>query len=331
MTKSKAPNKFHILNLVFSVSLVLSVFNLAFAPSASADDASTITAIPPRLELNIKPGETIRTQVKVRNESSNTQTYSITLTDFVVTDDSGTPIPILSDINTKYAASKWVITPDLIPVDSKKTQYVNLTITAPKNAAPGGHYALLTYSPYSGIKPGDMKKTGSLIGQQTGTILYLTVPGTIKQNAQITRFRTDKFNEMGPVEFEIKVKNLSDIHLSPKGKLVIKDFLGTVVSTQEVTMGNIFPNGLRSDSATWNKKWGYGKYQASLELAYGTAGGLLTATIFFWLFPIRLVTYILILIISLLSAILLVRNRQLRHQRDLEKEVEELKRELESK
>lgn len=312
---------FPLLFLLFTLST-----NLAYG-----QDSSTITAIPPRLELSIKPGETIKTQVKVRNESSYTQTYDITLTDFVVTDDSGTPIPILSDVNTKYAASKWIISPGLIPVDSKKTQYVNLTITAPKDAAPGGHYALLTYSPYSGTKPGDMKKTGSLIGQQTGTILYLTVPGDIKQNAQISRFRTDKFNEMGPVDFELKIKNLSDIHITPKGKLVIKDFLGTVVSTQEITMGNIFPNGLRSDSIVWNQKWGYGKYQANLELAYGTAGGLLTATIFFWLFPIRLVTYILILIISLLSAIILVRNRQLRHQRDLEKEVAELKKELESK
>lgn len=319
--KLKSALLFPLLFILFTLST-----NLAYG-----QDSSTITAIPPRLELNIKPGETIKTQLKVRNESSYTQTYDINLTDFIVTDDSGTPIPILSDINTKFAASKWITAPSLIPVDSKKTQYVNLTITAPQNAAPGGHYALLTYSPHSDNKPGDMKKTGSLIGQQTGTILYLTVPGVIKQNAQINRFRTDKFNEMGPVNFEIKVKNLSDVHIAPKGKLIIKDFLGKIVSSEELAMGNIFPNSLRSDSAIWNQKWGYGKYQANLELAYGTAGGLLTATIFFWLFPIRLVTYILILVISLLLAILLVRNKQLKHQRDLEKEVQELKKELENK
>lgn len=297
---------------------------------AYGQDSSTITAIPPRLEVNLKPGQTITTQLKVRNESSTTQIYDIQLTDFVIGDDSGTPIPVPVSFESKYSASSWISSPKLIPVDPKTAQIVNVTITAPKDAAPGGHYALLTYSPHTDNKPADMKKTGSMIGQQTGTIFYITIPGTIKQNALLTKFKTEKFNEVGPVNFDLQVKNLSDIHIAPKGKLVIKDFLGKVVATQEVSLPNIFPNSQRSSQAVWKQKWGYGQYQATLELAYGTAGGLLTSTILFWLFPIRLVIYTLVLIISILLSLIILKKRQSRKQQALEEEVKELKQEIET-
>ena len=76
-------------------------------------------------------------------------------------------------------------------------------------------------------------------------------------------------------------------------------------------------------------KWGWGKYRADLNLAYGTTGAVATATIFFWLFPIRLVIYSLVAIISILTIIILLNKRSQRHQGFLEKEVTELKKELE--
>ena len=312
---------FTFLFILFSLST-----NLTYA-----QNSSIITAIPPRLELEIKPGQTIKTQLKVRNETSTTQIYSVNVTDFIVSDDIGTPIPVTEKIAGRFASSSWIISPKTVPVDPKTTRYVNLTITAPKNAAPGGHYALLTYQPNGDLKPEELKKTGALIGQKTGTLIYFIVPGKINLSALISQFRTDKFNEYGPINFDIAVKNSSDIHLSPKGKITIKDFLGQTVSTVPVEMPNVFPETVRKITAQWKQKWGYGRYEATLDLVYGTSNTIISSTILFWLFPIRLVTYILVLIISLLSAIILVRNKQLRHQKDLEKEVIELKKELESK
>ncbi|KKT45823.1 MAG: hypothetical protein UW35_C0030G0001, partial [Candidatus Collierbacteria bacterium GW2011_GWF2_44_15] len=85
----------------------------------------------------------------------------------------------------------------------------------------------------------------------------------------------------------------------------------------------------RDFTAEWDQRWGYGRYRADLSLAYGTAGGILTSTIFFWLFPIRLVIYILVLIVSVLMVIILLNKKGRKHQEELEREVTELKRELE--
>lgn len=316
------------LKTALSLLLASSILHLGSQP-AYAQDSVSITAIPPRLEANVKPGQTINTTLKIRNESDSTQTYTINLTDFIVSDTVGTPIPVTQIIAGRYASSSWIKTPKIITVDSKTTQPVNITITAPIDAAPGGHYALLTYQ-LSDAKPSEFGRTGSVINPQTGTLFYITVPGNVTQSALISSFKTDKFHEFGPVNFDIQVKNNSDIHVAPQGKLVITDFLNNVVSTQTISMANIFPGSTRDAFAKWDQKWGYGRYSANLELTYGTAGTVINSTILFWLFPIRLVIYILVLVISLLSAIIIVKGRQSRHQHELEAEVEELKKELQN-
>lgn len=290
---------------------------------------STITAIPPRLILSGKPGETITTQLKVINGSDTAQNYTVAVQDFVVYDTAGTPIPVISSVSNRWSLASWVTTPDLIPVDAKTTQIVNLKIHVPLTALPGGHYAMITYMPNGDSKPGELKKTASLIGQRVGTLIYFTVSGPVKELVNITKFSIPKFSEYGPVGISGTLESLSDIHLSPQGSVTISNPLNSKVANIPVDFGNIFPETSRDFASSWNQKWGWGRYRADLNVAYGTTGAVATATIFFWLFPIRLVIYILISIISVLTIIILLNKRSKRHQEELEKEVRELKKELE--
>ena len=188
---------------------------------------------------------------------------------------------------------------------------------------------MVTYQPNGDIKPGELKKTGSLIAQRVGTLIYLNVNGPITQKANVMSFVTDKFHEQGPVNFSGSIQNMSDIHVNPTGTISIYNPLNQKVEDIKLEVGNIFPEVTRNFTSTWNNKWGWGKYRADLNLAYGTAGGLLTASIFFWLFPIRLVIYSLVAVVSILVAIILLNKRNKNHQEELEKEVNELKKELE--
>ena len=62
---------------------------------------STITAIPPKLQIEATPGDIIKTNIKVRNDSETSQIYSIYVNDFIVNDESGTPVPISENITSK--------------------------------------------------------------------------------------------------------------------------------------------------------------------------------------------------------------------------------------
>lgn len=317
--------------LFFSITIALAVATLSPSPLSlirKVNAQGVITAIPPRLDLKTDAGKTITADIKVRNDADISQLFTIDVQDFIVVDSIGTPIPVSSTTGSRWSLKNWISVPEMIPVDAHSTQVIRVTFKVPAAALPGGHYAMVTYQPHGDIKPGDLKKTGALVAQKVGTLIYLTINGPITQNATVTKFSTDKFHEQGPVNFNGAIRNLSDIHINPKGTISIYNPLNQKVTDINVDGGNIFPEVTRDFTSTWNQKWGWGKYRADLSLAYGTAGGLVTASIFFWLFPIRTIIYSLIAIISILIVGILLNKRNKKHQEELEKEVEELKQEL---
>lgn len=290
----------------------------------------TMTAIPPKVELKGDPGQTLTATLKVRNDSTQTQDFAITVEDFVVIDNQGTPVPVTTKADNRWSLANWITAPQDIPVDAGGLQIVNISVKIPLTALPGGHYAMITYTPDATTKPGDLKQTGNIITQRVGTLIYLTVSGPVTENASITKFSVPQFSEQGPINFTGTVSSLSDIHIDPKGTLTISDPMNSKVAVISIDAGNVFPETSRDFNAVWNQKWGWGRYKADLSLAYGTAGTIITATAYFWLFPIRLVIYALIAFISVLIIILVLNKRSQKHQQELEKEVQQLKAELEN-
>jgi hypothetical protein len=314
--------------ILLSGALIFSLF--LYAPQAGAIDQMTITAIPPKVELKGNPGQTLTATLKLRNDSIETQDFAVTVEDFVVIDKQGTPVPVTTKANNRWSLANWIVAPKEIPVDAGGLQIVNISVKIPMTALPGGHYAMVTYTPNADVKPGDLKQTGNVITQRVGTLVYVTVSGPVTEKASITRFAVPMFSENGPIEFNGTIESLSDIHVNPKGTITISNPLNAKVAEVKVDAGNIFPETSRDFTAVWNQKWGWGRYKADLSLAYGVAGSLITATVYFWLFPIRLVIYILIALISILTVIVILNKRSQKHQADLEKEVKELKEELQS-
>jgi hypothetical protein len=303
---------------------------LAFVFVPQAEAQLTTTAIPPKVELKGNPGQTLTATLKVKNDSTSTQNYAITVEDFIVIDSKGTPVPVATSVSNRWSLRNWITSPTVVPVDAGGIQIINVTIKIPMTALSGGHYAMLTYTPNAEAKVGDLKQTGNIITSRVGTLLYVTVSGPVNEKASITRFSAPKFTEMGPVEFSGTIESLSDVHVNPRGSIIIKNAFNAQVAEVIVDAGNVFPETQRDFTAMWDTKWGWGRYSADLTLAYGAAGKLLNATIFFWLFPIRLVIYILIAIISVLTIIMILSKRSQKHQEELEKEVKALKEELQS-
>lgn len=290
---------------------------------------STITAIPPRLEIEAEPGETIRQTIKVRNDTNSQQNFTVTVNDFIVDQETNTPIPLSENITSRWSLRKWVTSPKLIPVDAGQTQNVAISIRVPTTALPGGHYAMITYMPNGDIKPGEMRKTSTIIGQRVGTIIYVKIKGDIKEKATLRSFTAPKFTEKGPINFEGTLENNSDIHISPKGYILIKDILNNEVERINVNLGNIFPENSKSFTTQWNQKWGYGRYTAEINVVYGNEN-VVSGLIYFWLFPITGIIYSLLAIVSILVIIILLSKRSRKHQEELEEEVRKLQKEVEN-
>lgn len=329
MKPNTAPTKINKLaiNLFFGFCLL----TFCFPSFSRAQSALGLTAIPPRLEITVNPGQIVTKEIKVRNESNQEKTISTSSKDFIVTDNLGTPLQIENNdpSDNRWAASSWIqISPTRLKLKPGETKSLVITIITPEDALAGGHYAMILHTPNNQTI---ISQTGASIETNVGTLLYLTVSGNITENASIKEFSAPKFSEYGPINFKTIITNLSDLHITPAGSISIYNMLGSKTDQIELKNTNIFPYTSREFISTLKQKLLLGRYQAKLTAAYGTTGQVLAATIFFWVIPYKLIALLVAIIIIIILLLKLKKNTpplsptETPKVEELEKELEDLK------
>ena len=318
-------------SLLATSYLLIAISYLLLAKPLFAQVASNgLSAIPPRLELEVAANKANTQSIKVRNESSETKTIKISVRDFIVTDNKGTPnfIDNIDEAaNNRWAASSWIqLSQTSLTLKPGETKSLNLTVMPPENALPGGHYTAVVYSPETGSIGNN---TGASVQTNVGTLVYVTVPGDITQKAIVQSFSAPKFSEFGPIDFKATIKNSSDIHIQPVGAITIKNWFGGKTAQLNLEQTNIFPYTTRDFKNTLDKKWLFGRYQANLNAVYGTAGGLISATIFFWVIPWRLIILITAAIAIITTLIIIIKKKSKNNPKTTEGDVAQLEKELE--
>ena len=309
--------------------LLATSYSLLTSP-IQAQSVDGLSAIPPRLEITVNADGTNTQTIKVRNESSQEKSVAVSVSDFIVNDNLGTPTIInASEEDNRWAASNWIqVSPSNFKLKGGETKSLSLIVTPPANALPGGHYAMVIHSPDDQVSLLD--STGASIQTKVGTLVYITIPGDITQNAIIKNFSAPKFEEFGPIDFSTTIQNLSDIHIKPAGNITITNMIGMKSYVQFNKDGNnIFPGKTRDFENQLNKKWLFGRYKAELNTAYGTAGGIATAVVFFWVIPWRFLILVASAII-VIAAVLYTIKKKTGGQKDTEEKVDELEKELEA-
>jgi len=288
-----------------------------------------LTAIPPRLQLEVEPGEFVQETVQFRNEGDSTLYLSAIAKDFIVQDKAGTPNFVDREVSGRWAASSWIrLSPASFSVAPGQMVDITLSITVPPDAMPGGHYAGILYQATGKIPlVGGGVATGTGVNQIVGTLVYLTVEGPVTERALVTKFTAPRFLEFGPVPFTTELLNRSDLHIRPKGTIKVKNLLGQVKTTMALEERNIFPGASFLYQNTWDTKYLLGRYRADLVASYGTTGQVLMATLYFYVFPWKIALAVVLAVVIILLAVKLQRKRKL--EAELEEELEEVKAEKE--
>lgn len=309
--------------------LLLGLFLLP--KNSFAQSALGLTAIPPRLEITAKPGQVITKEIKIRNESKTEKTINTSTKDFIVTDDLGTPLQIENSdqSSNRWTASSWIqVSPSKFRIKPGETKSLIMTIITPDDALSGGHYAMVLHTPNTDIT---INQTGAAVETNVGSLVYITVPGDITENASIKEFSAPKFSEYGPINFKTVITNLSDVHITPAGSINVYNTFGFKTAQIKLDDTNIFPYTSREFLNTLNRKLMLGRYKAQINAAYGATGQLLTATIFFWVIPYKLIAIAIAIVVII---ILIIKTKSKKNTlpsnaapkvEELEKELEELK------
>ncbi|MGH7156870.1 MAG: hypothetical protein ACREGG_02045 [Candidatus Saccharimonadales bacterium] len=280
----------------------------ATTPPAATNSGQALEIAPPVITLTANPGQTLKTQILLRDISSSNLIVTSQTNDFVAAGEDGTPKVIL-DNNTPdpYSMRTWVVPPASLNLAPREIQPLSVTINVPATASPGGHYAVVRFT---GTAP-SLSGTGVSLSASLGALILLTVNGKITHNLSLASFtvskggKTGSIFQSGPLDFTVRLKNNGNVHELPVGQITIKDMFGKKLATTNVNLPpkNVLPSSIRKfdsslDSSVIGTKKLFGHYKATLTVTYAQ-NQKLTGTLSFWVIPYRLIAIIIVIIIAL--------------------------------
>ncbi|MBU0998660.1 DUF916 domain-containing protein, partial [Patescibacteria group bacterium] len=317
--------------------IVLSIiFLFSLSQKASFAQEGNIVVGPARQTVKIDPGTTKTLNIRFVNQSAVPLNGIFGVSDFIVTDEEGTPTFIDSlpgGFSTPYSASSWVTLPyQEITIPAKDFVTIQFKVEIPKDALAGGRYFGVYFEPGGKIEEKQeeiSKEVGTVIETRIAGLVYLKVSGPVTENAFISRFFAPIFMEYGPLPLQTQILNRGNYHITPTGVVTVKNMFGKIVEEQILKEQNIFPDAIRIYENYFGKKWMIGKYTYDLTATYGEGGQVLTASSYTWVFPYKLVIIITLAIIIIILATKNIWKTLKKKQEKLEEKLEEKIEELE--
>ncbi|MBD3252015.1 hypothetical protein GF380_06240 [Candidatus Uhrbacteria bacterium] len=285
------------------------------------NSAFATTVSPLLFEFEIAPGKSTQETISVINDSEQTQTYTLFVENFIASGEDGSQQYLHEEIPTGLAS--WVVVdePTVTIAPGERAEFPFL-VNVPNDAEPGGHYATVFFS--RGGASG--RSTGVGITEQVGVLLLVQVPGDIKEQANVESFRITNgmiLNRL-PAEFELRIRNTGSVHISPRGTLVVRNLLGSVVERLPANpnKSRILPNSIRRIQSGWAKtleekqggffaeltnEWNnfaIGKYTASIDVTYGSRQTALPdQRVSFWVIPWRILIVVILIIVAIIALV----------------------------
>ncbi len=282
---------------------------------ATATYASALTITPIRFEVKADPGQIVKEEVTLYNEHDTVEKLYVTYANFEATGENGNP----TFVDAKDDLGTWMSTPAVATIAPKSSQIVPLTISVPRDASPGGHFAAVFW----GTVPPNGNSNQVSIGAKTGVLVLLSVNGAVNVNGGIIEYGTKDHARVYtslPIAFYYRFQNNGGDRVKPTGNIVMKDMVGLTAARVpgNPVDGNVLPDSTRRIETVWQGKDGstpvsdadqgnfftkvgrewrnfaFGYYRANISLSYGTTNQVAVASLGLWVLPWHLTLFVLV-------------------------------------
>lgn len=212
--------------------------------------AQALTITPIRYEISGNPGETLKHEMTLVNESDKSQLYYVSFANFEAQGDSGSP----TFAEPKEGLGTWMTTAQsTVNLSAGQQKVVPFEIMIPKDATPGGYFAAIFWGTNPSAQAGEVS-----IGTKTGLLVLLSVNGDVTESAGLIDFQTqDKqwFYKKLPVGFQYRFSNQGGDRVKPVGTVNIYSILGWRVTKVNANQfdGNVLPGTTRKFIPEWSR------------------------------------------------------------------------------
>ena len=318
--------------------LLITICSLFFSfPALAQDNSLMMTLTPPLIKNNMNPGEKWMSTIKFVNNNKQDLIVYTEIQDFRSSPDGGVELIPIEESEGDGSQSgflrKWMQVQEgpftIAPFDSIEIPF---EIDVPETAEPGGHYATILV----GTKASDdLVGSGLSISSMISSLVLVNISGNVIEEGKIREFSTDKNYYKEPeVNFKLRFENTGNVHLQPKGNIVIQDMFGNekglIDINKDTTYGNVLPNSVKTWNFSWEGESGIfkmGKYNAVITIYYGEqAAEVDTRTFYFWYVDFKILGIILASILGFFLIIFLIIRLYIRRAiKQSQKEIEKFK------
>ena len=278
------------------ISLLSPAVTLAVQSSQQEETGQALEIAPPVLTLTGDPGQTLNTQISLRDVSSGALLVTGTVNDFTAGGEDGTP-KIITDENepNPYSIKSWIDPLPKLLLEPRQIENLPVTIRIPADAAPGGYFGVVRFT----ATAPELDSQGVSLSASLGALIFIRVNGEAKRSMAIEEFSVatpggtiKSMFESTPLVFVERIKNNGNIYEQPKGQIIIKDMFGKTIAGVNVNLDerNVLPQSIRKFEQTLDKsvlgnKRLFGKYTATLTMTYGDKKQTVTSAKTFWVIP----------------------------------------------
>jgi hypothetical protein len=299
----------------FIAGLVASLLLFSLAPVGAQDQqsGSGLSISPTVSQYTIKPGASDKLTITLKNTASGDITAQALVNDFKSDNKTGNP-QIITDTTqqTPQSIKDFVIGLKDVPLAKGEQKTLNITLQTQPNTPPGAYYGVIrfkavpagTSTPTNG---GEVALTASV-----GTIVLITVPGTLNEQVQLTNihvysggsegfFFTKKPNKVG-----VELRNLGNGFSQPFGTVELSRMFGKDIYGYQLNntnpRSNILPQSSRIFVDSIKNISSPGQYTVTANVVYGSDGTILTFKKTFWYVPLWLVCVMSAVILGVVIA-----------------------------
>jgi hypothetical protein len=259
---------------------------------------------PGRIELEVKPGETITTEISVANRISDDRTFEITVEDAAGSPDASRAVVLLGAERGPHTIKDYISSREqTFTLDLGERARIPVTVSIPPDAEPGGFYGSVLISTVQVDTTESSNSTRSPIIARVGTLFFVTVPGEVTragETKELTLLNKKWWYEKGPIELAILYENTGSVHLNPYGELRIKNLFGEEVGFLELEPWFVLPESLRTREVTWDRELLFGRYTATTLINRGYDDVIDERSVVFWVLPWRAMGGIFVVVFIIL-------------------------------
>jgi hypothetical protein len=288
-------------------------FSVHFVVHAEGDPGLSLSVTPTLFQMSATPEQVWNSNVKVINNNKTPITVYADVVNFAPQGEEGEGkfLPVLTEATQGTTLAEWISIASLpVTIEPEQSYSFAFTVSVPKNAAPGGHFAAILIGTKPPEAEGNIKVSTS---QVVTSLFFIRVAGDVSENGSIREFKTlSTFVDTPKADFEVRFENKGNVHLQPQGEIVITNMWGkergVIPINQQTHFGNVLPNSIRKFSFSWNGEPSFsdiGRYKAVLTLSYGDDSKKFETRIaYFYVIPVKVG---LIVLVALALFVLFIR------------------------